>query len=109
MSTSSVKWGEFKHTPMKFLRGNKKLRVNRGDGSYLIVQYHSPFVEDMANKMEETSVKVRHRCNICGRLKRVLWVVPYDASYAPGWYCYWCRRKRDILDINRAKQYGKIK
>jgi len=53
-------------------------------------------------------VKKDHRCNICNRTERVLWVVPYDASYSPGWYCYKCRRGRDIMDVKRAAKYGKI-
>ena len=35
-------------------------------------------------------------------------VVAFDAKVSPGWYCYKCRKKRDILDIKVAKKYGKV-
>ena len=104
-----VKWADFKLSPMKFLKGNRKIKVKRGNGSYLIVTYYSPYIEDGANKIKKVSKrKGDHRCSLCGSTIRVLWVVPFDLVVVPGWYCYNCRRKRDILDVNVAKKHGKI-
>jgi len=114
MNTASkmrgIKWQDFKDNPMRFVRGQEEIEVRRGDGSYFIVKHVSPFIEDRVDKkvsLKDLS-KVRHRCHICGKSERVMWVVPYDASYSPGWYCYKCRRSRSILDIKRAKKFNKI-
>ena len=109
-----IKWADFRDSPMKYLEGVKEVKVERGDGSYFRVRHYSPYMEDGGHKIQgprkypNAKVKKDHRCNICGKTERVLWVVPFDASYSPGWYCYKCRRARDIMDIKRAKKYNKI-
>ena len=111
MSKLLCKWADFKLSPMKFLKAGECIRVDRGDGSYLVVEYFSPFVEDRVKTVTIKGQKptvVGHRCNLCGGVYRVLWVIPYDATYSPGWYCYKCRKVRNILDVDRAKKYGKV-
>ena len=112
MNKTICKWARFKLSPMKYLRAGECIRVDRGDGSYLVVEYISPFVEDrivsVKAKVKPKEAAHGHRCNICGGVYRVLWVVPYDAVRSPGWYCYKCRKIHDILDIERAKRYGKV-
>ena len=106
-----VKWADFKLSPMKCLEGSKEIRVNRGDGSYMVIRYYSPFIEDEAVKIEAKDSRGttgEHRCNMCGSNERVVWVVPFDAKYAPGWYCYKCRKSKDILDVKRAKKFNKV-
>jgi len=109
-----ILWKDFRGNPMKYLEGVKQVKVYRGDGSYFLVKHFSPYLEDGGYKIEgrkkyaNAKVKRDHRCNICGGIERVVWVVPFDASYSPGWYCYKCRRRRDIMDIKRAKKYNKI-
>jgi len=109
-----VKWADFKLSPMKYLGSSEEIRVDRGDGSYFKVKYFSPYVEDKAVKIEHSGDKQgghsprEHRCHICGSIRRVVWVVPFDAKYSPGWYCYKCRKSRDILDVKRAKKYEKV-
>jgi hypothetical protein len=103
-----VKWADFKLSPMRYIRGREALKVKRRGGSYFLVRYHSVVAEDLANKVEEEGTKLRHRCSLCGSIYRVLWVLPYDLSYSPGWYCGKCRRERSIMDVKKAKKYGKI-
>lgn len=109
-----ILWADFKNNPMKYLRGVGEAKVYRGDGSYFRVKHYSPYVEDGGRKIRgprkypKEKIRKDHRCNICGKTERVVWVVPFDASYSPGWYCYKCRRSRDILDIKVAKKHGKI-
>ena len=62
------------------------------DGDVLIDQYGKRFRE----------------CRLCGSIHNVKFVVPYDGSYTPGAYCYYCRRKHSIMDIEDAKRYDKI-
>lgn len=105
-----VKWADFKLSPMEYIT-EKETKVVRGDGSYFLVKYYSPFVEDDSFKIKKslrTNEKREHRCNICGSVKRVVWVVPFDGVVAPGYYCYKCRKSRDILDIKRASKHGKV-
>lgn len=105
-----IKWADFKLSPMKYIT-DKESKVLRGDGSYFLVKYFSPYIEDSAQKIEKghKGKEMReHRCNLCRSVKRVVWVVPFDGSYSPGWYCYKCRKSRDILDIKRAKKVNKI-
>lgn len=107
-------WTQFRDNPTKYLKGSKALKVYRRDGSYFQVKWFSPYVEDGVHKVKgskkwkDANIRKEHRCNICGSTQRVVWVVPFDASYTPGWYCYKCRRARDIMDIKKAKKYGKI-
>lgn len=112
-----VTWDLFRRSPMKYLTQSKDVRIRRRDQSYFIVRYFSPYVEDGIKRKDRKIVrkvdggkvkKVNHRCGICGKSERVLWVVPYDGSMSPGWYCWICRRERSILDVKKAKRYGKI-
>lgn len=109
-----VTWTKFIREPREYLgKVGEEFEVTRKDGSYLRVKYFSPYTEDSAvrtKQKEDVSHNNRgvHRCHICGSSYRVVWVVPFDAKYAPGWYCYKCRRKRDILDVKVAKKYNKV-
>lgn len=109
-----VPWTKFIRQSRRYLgKVGKEFIVTRADGSYLRVKYFSPYREDMAIKIKQeedvnNNNKGEHRCHICGSSYRVIWVVPFDAKVSPGWYCYKCRKKRDILDIKIAKKYGKV-
>jgi len=37
-----------------------------------------------------------------------VYVIPFDGTASPGWYCYNCRKRNNLLDIKKAKKYGKI-
>lgn len=107
---NKVKWADFKLSPMKYIT-EKETRVIRGDGSYFLVKYYSPYVQDSGYRLERserTKERRNYRCDLCGSVKRVLWVVPFDGVVAPGHYCYKCRKSKNILDVNRAKKYNKI-
>jgi len=106
----TIKWADFKLSPMEYIT-DKETKVVRGDGSYFLVKYYSPFVQDRSFKTlasERTKERRDYRCDLCRSVKRVVWVVPFDSIVAPGHYCYKCRKSRNILDIKKAKKYGKI-
>ncbi len=53
-------------------------------------------------------VKGIKECVLCNSLSSVRFIVPYDASMAPGAYCYACRSKHSLMDTKDAKRYGKV-
>jgi len=107
-----VKWADFKLTPMRFVVGEQEIKVIRGDQSYFLVRYVSPYVEDRVvriKKKQDGRYRTRnHRCALCGHTKKVVYVIPFDGTASPGWYCYNCRKRNNLLDIKKAKKYGKI-
>jgi hypothetical protein len=106
-----VKWQDFKLSPMKYMEGEKEIKVLRGAGCYFLVRHYSPYVEDKGYKIKkkgETKRVVHHRCGLCRSVKYVKYVIPFNMSVAPGWYCYNCRKKRGLLDISVAKRHDKL-
>jgi hypothetical protein len=107
-----VKWADFKLTPMRFVIGEREIKVMRGDQSYFLVQYVSPYVEDKVTRIKKKQdgryTTRNHRCSLCRSVKRVVYVIPFDGAVSPGWYCYKCRKTNNLLDVKRAKRYGKI-
>ena len=108
----TITWEKFRSGPMKYLTAAKVIKAVRGDGSFFIIRHYSPYDEDFAYKKPfskfDKSRKKKHRCHFCRKTYRVKFVLPYDASYSPGYYCPKCMKERDILDISKAKEYGKI-
>lgn len=109
-----VRWQQFKLSPMKCIKGQQEIKVNRAGGCYFLVRHFSPYIEDggvkvVANmKKKRSEGKVPHRCTLCGAGMRVKFVIPFNAVMAPGWYCYNCRRKHELLDIKIAKKHNKL-
>lgn len=106
----TVKWRDFKVYHTKY---RQDLKLIFGDKSYFICKYHSPFIQDNAHPASKIvngkKKKKLMRCEKCGRTSaRVLFVIPFDALHAPGYYCYPCRKKNNMLDIDKAEKYGKV-
>ena len=110
-----MQWGDFKKdVPGNFKKHGNKIKVfYNNTGHYFNAYFHKPW-GDMGYKEKEDYVESKHykkkfyKCDLCERVYYTRYVVPYDGSYPPGWYCYWCRKKKSIMDVKDAKHYGKI-
>ena len=102
----SIRWSEFKATPRKYL-GYPKIKVRMRNGSFFVATFYTPVIEQNGRAIRGEG-KTKHECYICKRLQRVRFVVPFDGSFPPGYYCLKCRKENDILDVKDAKRYGKI-
>lgn len=101
----TVYWSKFSDEPRRHL-GEKKIRVRFKNGGYFTAQYYSPIVEEEARRPR--GKKLIHECYICGKLEKVVFVIPFDGSFPPGCYCVKCKHKYDIMDVAVAKHYHKI-
>lgn len=115
----TIRWVDFaRKNPIKVLkeRGVDRIRVKYGvKGAYFNVYYHPYWEDDMAYEkhdwfvLDKKTGKKRIYCELCKTSSwRTRFIVPYDGSYPPGYYCYKCRRKYSIMDIKDAKRYNKV-
>jgi hypothetical protein len=99
-------WSKFLKNPKRYFENNRKITVKFGNGSYFIARFYSPIVEDRATWGNLKGTK--HKCAICGNTSSTMFTIPFDGKFIPGYYCLYCRRKHDILDVSVAKKHGKI-
>lgn len=114
---TEIRWGKFKKDPIGSFRnsGVDKLKVIYGkSGAYFNAYMHWVWHDDMGYSKKDDyivgkySKKKYYFCEICKGLKVVKFVVPYDGSRPPGRYCYNCRKKYSIMDIENAKRFNKV-
>lgn len=109
-----VPLSEFKRRSFKIFDdlGVDRLRVrSRGSSLYLNVYIHDEkddWWEDKGDAWVDKTGKMFKKCRLCKSIHNIKYVVPYDASFAPGAYCYRCRKKHSIMDVKDAKRFGKI-
>jgi len=88
-----------------------RLKVEGFKGQYMNVFLHNKRDEKYTKEGDVLIDKFGNRqemCRMCGSLHNLRYVVPYDGSAPAGTYCYYCRRKHSIMDVEDAKRYNKI-
>lgn len=100
---------QFRKSPTKF---RDDYKVTEPGGSFWKIRYFSANAEDGGTRIPITTKDYNYRrgnrCGICGNVKRVVFVVPFDLRVVPGFYCYKCRRKLDLMDVKIARKHGKV-
>lgn len=114
MEIKEVSFDEFRRFGLNtFGRNNAKVLRIRGKGMRYVNMYYHDEKDDLYIKKEgdilidKLGKRVRE-CRLCGSLRYVKFIVPYDGSAEPGGYCYRCRKKLGLMDVKDAKRYGKI-
>jgi hypothetical protein len=111
-----IRFRDFSKRPIRYFKlYGDKLRVLFGvRGGYFNVYYHAAWDKDMAYEKGDgfiTNVKTKKKIMLCSRCeshRKVRYVIPYDGCMAPNHYCYRCRKKYSIMDIEDAKRFNKI-
>jgi hypothetical protein len=116
-----VSWSDFKHAPLASFkkRHTDRLRITMQEGAFINVYLHDKWEEGKVENVQWTQkwgnnndlskinkVKIVRHCKLCKGKQRLVFVIPYNAKTAPGWYCRYCRAKYSIYDVS---QHGKIR